>query len=95
MILTYIIIILYAIELCLSLRPFPQHARFSRYNSRGRRSKICLLPDLIRDLKVNFAAEYDLLEELLGDKSSDRLRKRVTRCELPDGYNKDVMSSIA
>lgn len=38
---------------------------------------------------MNFAAEYDLIEELLGDRTSDRLRARVTRCEVPDGYNKD------
>lgn len=38
-------------------RPFPQHVRFSRYNSRGRRSKMCYLPDLVQDLHLDVLSE--------------------------------------
>ncbi|CAJ1350183.1 unnamed protein product [Effrenium voratum] len=74
----------------LGIRPFPQHVRFKRYNSRGRkRTALCSWPELVLAMKEVFKHEYRILEELLGNHAGERLRRRLTRCEAPDGFEEE------
>jgi len=76
----------------LDIRPFPQHVRFKRYNSRGgKHSRFCSNAKLLESLKVSFEPEYQQLEEILGAGASQRLRARQSRCEVPDGYDKETL----
>eukprot|EP00434_Breviolum_minutum_P032568 symbB.v1.2.028803.t3/scaffold3088.1/size63905/3 len=65
----------------LDIRPFPQHVRFKRYNSRGgKHSRFCSNAKLLESLKVSFEPEYQQLEEILGaSHASQRLRARQSR----------------
>ena len=69
----------------LGLRPFPEAARFPRYNSiRGERSGLCRNESLLRELKAALEPEYLAHEEALlraRRPVPDALRLRRTRCD--------------
>ncbi|CAE6941142.1 unnamed protein product [Symbiodinium sp. CCMP2592] len=78
----------------LDLASFPSRARLKRYNSRGRhRTPVCSQPSLIDAVKDVMSPEYQVLEALL-PRPSERLRRRLTRCESPDGFEEENLKLL-